>query len=186
MPISLTDFEHVRDERLRGLLRWWLEMRGDKSIPPVTAIDPMGFRDVLEAVWVCDVEDEPRDFRYRLAGEHVRAAYDQRMSRRRLSEITPPEAWPRIREYFCYAVDLPAVVHMFGRIYSEADRPASGERLILPFADSDTGRPIRVLGATLHSWEQRGVPNADTEVPKRQERTITPVCCAPAWSEWWL
>ncbi|NQW08660.1 MAG: PAS domain-containing protein [Alphaproteobacteria bacterium] len=186
MPVSLTDFEHVRDARLRGLLQWWLEARDGAAVPPVTAVDPMAFRDVLDAVWLCDVEDEPRDFRYRLAGEHVRSAHDQNMTGRRLSELTPPAAWPRIREYFSYVVDLPAVVHMIGRIYSEADRPASGERLILPFADPDTGRSARILGATLHSWDRRGVPNPDTEVPDRQERTVSPVCGAPAWCEWRL
>lgn len=184
MALTLTNFEHVRDTRLRHMVRWWLETRNDVLVPSVAKIDPVGFHTVLDAVWLCDVENEPRDFRYRLAGEHVRSAYDQAMIDRRLSELVPSDEWPRIREYFSHVVDVPAVVHMFGRIYSEADRPASGERLILPFADPETGQVSRILGATLHSWDEHGVPK--DEVPDRQERTFSPVCGGPAWSECWL
>lgn len=185
MTIGEADFAHVEDDRFRSLIRYWLDARGGRAVPSVDAIDPSKFRYVLEQVWLCAVEDEPRDFRYRVVGEHIRAAYTEPLVGRTLSEVTDRSVIERVMGYFNLVVDGPTVVHVIGRVYAEEDSPARGERLILPFVEPDTGRVTRVLGATVHSWERRGV-GPDGEIPFRQVRTFTPVSGGPPWCENWL
>lgn len=184
MPITEADVAHVEDERFRRLVSYWLDARDGALLPPVGAIDPSRFVDLLEQIWLCGVEENPRGFRYRIAGDHIRAAYSGPLIGRTLAEITSPEVFGRVSEYFNRVVDIPAIVHIVGRIYSEEVRAARGERIMLPFADPETGRVARILGATVHSWESRGIGPVDA--PIRQVRTFTPVDGAPAWCESWL
>lgn len=184
MPITEADFAHVEDERFKRLVAYWLDVRGGATVPAAAALDPARFRDLLEQVWLCAVEESPREYRYRLVGDHVRAAYDGPLVGRTLRELTDPASVARVLGYFDRVVDEPAVVHVVGRVYAEDVRPARGERLILPFADPATGRVTRILGATVHSWEARGIGTGD--VPIRQVRTFTPADGRPAWCENWL
>lgn len=183
-PITEADFGHVEDERFRQLVAYWLDVRAGAQVPSVEAIDPVRFRHLLPQIWLCGVEENPRDFRYRIAGDHIRAAYTEPLVGRTLTQLTDPEALGRVMGYFNSVVDEPAIVHVVGRVFAEAERSARGERVILPFADPETGRITRVLGATVHSWESRGIGPGD--IPIRQVRTFTPVDGRPAWCESWL
>jgi len=186
MPISEADFAHVEDERFRRLVAYWLQARvdADAPIPSVDTLDPGRFPFLLEQVWLCAVEENPRNFRYRIAGDHIRAAHSGPLVGRTLAEIPSPKVIDRVKQYFNRVVDVPAVVHIVGRLYAEESRPARGERIMLPFVDRGTGRVTRILGATVHSWESRGIGPGD--VPIRQMRTFTPVDGSPAWCESWL
>lgn len=184
MPITEAHFRHIEDDRFRRLLAYWLEARHGAPVPPVASIDPSRFSFLLEQIWLCAVEENPRAFRYRLTGDHIRVAYDKPLVGRTLREVTESAATDRVLGYFDRVVDLPAVVHVVGRIYSEEKHPARGERIILPFADPASGRVTRILGATIHSWEARGIGTGD--VPSRQVRTFTPVDGGPPWCESWL
>jgi hypothetical protein len=177
-------FGHVEDARFRLLLSYWLASRAGAVTPETSAIDPVSFPFALALVWLCSVEENPRDFRYHLVGEHVRVAYDRNPRSRSLRDVTDPGVVERVIGYFNRAVDEPAVVHVSGRLYAESLRPARGERLLLPFSDPSTGRVTRILGATAHSWEIMGY--GVDPVPDRQIRTITPVDGRPAWTEDWL
>lgn len=184
MAISEADFGHVEDDRFLRLVAYWLGARAGALMPDIRAIDPSRFRDLLEQIWLCTVEENPREFRYRLAGDHIRAAYAGPLVGRTLAEVTDSKVAERVLGYFNRVVDEPMVVHIVGRIYSEETRPARGERIILPFADPQTGRVTRILGATIHSWESRGIGPGN--IPIRQVRTFTPVDGRPAWCESWL
>lgn len=178
--LSLSDFEHVGDERLRTMIRHWLDSVEDgRLLPDVDAIDPAAFHSALSNVWMCDVVDgDPTGrWRYRLVGDEVRLAHGRNIVGQTLESITEPSALARVTRYFAIATDWPAIVHVGGRIYSEAAYPASGERIILPFADPATGRVCRLLGATYHSWLERDYPCGG--VPLVQTRTYTPVDGSP-------
>lgn len=183
-PLSLCDFEHVGDARLRVMIHHWLDSRRNGCrLPSVDAIDPMAFHSALSNVWMCDVvDDDPQGrWRYRLVGDEVRLAHGRNIVGQTLESITEPSAVARVTRYFAIATDWPAIVYVGGRIYSEAEYPASGERIILPFADPATGRVARLLGATYHSWLERGFPSGG--VPLVQTRTYTPVDGSPAHVE---
>jgi hypothetical protein len=173
--LSLEDFTHVADPRLRRLLGYRLSSRDDGPMPAVDRIDPMDFPFALSNIWLCDVVDgDPLGrWRYRVVGDEVRLAYGYNIVGQTLESIVDPSAAARVTRYFSIATDWPAVVHVGGRLYAEAEYPAKGERIILPFADPATGRVGRLLGATFHSWMEKGFPVG--HVPLTQTRTYTPV-----------
>ncbi|MFX4219596.1 MAG: PAS domain-containing protein [Thalassobaculum sp.] len=175
--------DHVADNRLQSLLEFWLEARDRSPVPTIDKIDPLAFHTALSNIWMCDVvEGDPRGrWRYRLVGDEVRLAYGRNIVGETLESITDASAIDRVTRYFAIATDWPAVVHVGGRLYSETDYPASGERIILPFADPATGLVCRLLGATYHSWLERGYPTGG--VPLVQTRTYTPVDGSPAQVE---
>ncbi|WP_416897738.1 MAG: PAS domain-containing protein [Minwuia sp.] len=171
---------------MRELAGYWREARGQAIAPRIADIDPSRFARLLPAIWMCDVVDNDprRRFRYRLIGDHVRVAYGENIVGRTLEELTVPSAIERVVGYFAVCAD-PAVVHMTGRLFAESERPASGERLLLPFLSNDGSRVSRILGATLHSWAlERGRSLATA--PAHQIRTFIPANGGPAWCEDWL
>lgn len=56
------------DGRLRRLLAYWLEKRGDRLFPAKAEIDPVEFPYILGYVTLVDVERDPRRYRFRLDG----------------------------------------------------------------------------------------------------------------------
>lgn len=182
-PLPHLDLTHVSDVRLRQLVDFWLAARDGAPVPSVDRIDPLAFHTALSNIWMCDVsEGDPRGrWRYRLVGDAIRLAHGRKIVGETLESITDASALDRVIRYFAIATDWPAVVHVGGRIYSETDYPASGERIILPFADPATGQVCRLLGATYHSWLERGYPTGG--VPLTQTRTYTPVDGSPAQVE---
>lgn len=177
--LSMLDFAHVGDERLRRLLAFWLAARDGELVPTIDKIDPEGFHFALSNIWLCDVvDDDPRGrWRYRVVGDEVRLAYGRNIVGETLESVTDPSVTERVTRYFGFATDWPAIVHVGGRIYTEAEYPARGERVILPFLDAARGRVGRLLGATFHSWLERGYPTGG--VPSIQTRTYTPVDGSP-------
>lgn len=171
--LSSPDFDHVKEPALRDLIDFWLAARGDQMLPAVEAIDPVLFPKVLGNIWMCDVVDRnPRGrWMYRLVGENVRRAYTVNIVGRTLEEVTAASAVQRVVGYFSIATDWPAIVHVIGRVYAEAPRPARGERLILPFISPTEKRVSRLLGATVHSWQEIGYSIGD--IPLDQTRTYT-------------
>lgn len=170
----MLDFEHVGDERLRRMVDYWLSARDGGPLPTIETIDPIKFHFVLSNVWLCDVIDaDPRGrWRYRIVGDEVRRAYARHIVGETVENVTDPTALQRVIRYFSIATDWPAVVHVGGRLYAEAEHPARGERIILPFFDPEKGRVGQLLGATFHSWLERGFPTGS--VPATQTRTYTP------------
>jgi len=182
--LSMRDFAHVEDDRIVRLVQFWLAAREGGLVPTVDRIDPTDFAFALSHVWLCDVvNDDPTGrWRYRIVGDEVRLAHGHNIVGKTLESITDASALPRVENYFAIATDRPAVVHITGRIYAEAEYPARGERIILPFLDPGTGRVGRLLGATFHSYLEKGFPVGS--VPMTQTRTYTPVDGGAVTVEW--
>lgn len=181
--LSRDDLTLIQDENLQKLVDYWLERREGQLLMPYTALDPIEIEFVLDDVWLCDVESMPRDFRYRLAGDHIRQAGEEKLAGRKLSEVTDRASIPRVIRYFSKAVDEPAIVHVIGKVYSESARPARGERIILPLSGKGDERdtPVRILGATIHTEVGEG-----DILPQKQTRSFFPVDGRPSWQEDWL
>ncbi|MFN3460561.1 MAG: hypothetical protein ACK4ZN_06080 [Oceanibaculum sp.] len=172
----------IQDSRLLALAGHWQDALEDTGIPPsFERLQPKLGPDLLNIHWLVEEQGHPRRFRYLSIGEHVKIAYGGSIVGRYLDEIVKRSAQPRVMGYFDIAISRPAVVHVSGRVYSEATRPASGERLLLPVTDDKSGRVSRILGATSHSWVSPNNPSGP--VPIRQVRTYIPLDGAAPWSE---
>jgi len=134
------------------VLAYWLELftrRG--GVPDRRHFSPEGLRLALPHVWLCDFSRTDDRFRYRLGGEQVVASLGGVLRGRYLDEVTDPEAYPRVHAYFRRCVDVPAVLHISGRIYAEQSRVENGERLMLPYIDGSDA-VAGILGATFRRW----------------------------------
>ncbi len=89
-----------------------------------------------------------------------------------LDEITDVNAYPRVHEYFEKCVNLPAIIHVGGTLYSEREEKGSGERLMLPCA-SEAGEVKFIFGATITDFDHSYSRAMHESV--KQIRTYTPI-----------
>lgn len=182
MMLDILAATEIQDERLSSLATLWQSAFLKIGKPPTfESLHGSIAADTEPLTWLVEERGTPRRFCYLSSGEHVRIAYGGSIVGRYLDEIVTRSALPRVHGYFDIALARPAIVYIAGRIYAEADRPADGERILLPIADARNGRVNRLLGATIHSWI---APNNPTGmVSTRQARTFIPLDGAPPWSE---
>lgn len=139
-------------DEVAPVLAHWLDLfTRSGGIPDRRHFSPEAMHLALPHVWLCDFSRTDDRFRYRLGGEQVVASLGGPLRGRYLDEITDPETYPRVHAYFRRCVDLPAVLHISGRIYAEQSRVANGERLMLPYVDG-ADAVAGILGATLRRW----------------------------------
>jgi len=164
--------EGIRTQSLKLLLHHWRTIRGPHLMPSRRQVDPLEFIPVLPRVWLCDYEADSDRFRYRLTGEEIAGRFGHKLSGRYLDDNTDPDYYPRVHRYYRTVVDLPAVLYIYGRLYSDTENPIHGERLLLPL--SDDGRTVRnVIGATAKVRQ----PGSDWEqfLPEYQKHTYIPL-----------
>jgi len=147
--LELDAFAHVKDERLRRLLRHWLECRGDGLAPRRSAIDPTAIGPMLASVWMCDYLPDERRFRMRLAGEEINRLYGRNVTQCTFEEIITPALLPDLVRRYRRVVEEPAILHCGGGIYLASSRSEVGERLVLPLAD-DADEIRHVIGASVY------------------------------------
>jgi hypothetical protein len=142
----------------------------DGRIPDRQTISPEAMSSALAHVWLCDFDAANDRFVYRLGGEHVISSLGHGVRGRYLDEITKPAVYPRVHAYFRKCVDLPAVLHVSGRIYAEQARIAIGERLMLPYRAGSV-EVAGIIGAIFRRWSDQE-PDADAETPNPTRRHI--------------
>jgi len=147
----------LRTVNTRNLLQHWRTIKGADLVPSRHRIDPSQLTQVLSSVWLCDYEREADRFRYRLTGEKVAARFGHKLSKHYLDDNTDPGYYPRVHRYYRNAIDFPAVLYIYGRLYAETDNPIHGERILLPL--SDDGQTVHgLIGATAEI-----IPRQNTE-----------------------
>jgi hypothetical protein len=151
-PLDLDAFVHVKDERLRRLLRHWLECRGGAVAPKRATIDPTAIGPILSSVWLCDYEPADERFRMRLAGEDINRLYGRNVTQCYFEEIMGPAVLPDVLRRYRRVVEEPAILHCGGHIYLASNRSEVGERLVLPLCD-DSGAIMHVIGASVYRMD---------------------------------
>ena len=151
-PLDLDVFAHVKDERLRRLLRHWLERRGDGIATIRSAIDPTAIAPILSSIWLCDYLPADRRFRMRLAGEEINHLYGRNVTQCYFEEIIAPALLADVMRRYWRVVEEPAILHCGGHIYLASNRSEVGERLVLPLSD-DRGAIMHVIGASVYRME---------------------------------
>jgi len=147
-PLGLSEFAHVKDERLRALLSHWFDRRGSDLAPMRTAIDPAAIAPLLSGVWMCDYYPMQRRFRMRLSGEDINLLYGRNVSNCFFEDIIVPAMLPDVMRRYQRVVEEPSIMHCYGQIYMSSGRSVVGERLVLPLAD-ESGAIMHVIGASL-------------------------------------
>jgi len=123
------------DDRLRRLLAYWLEQRGERPFPAKAEIDPLEFPYILGYVTLVDVERDPRRYRFRLDGSILAALSGTDYTGRYLDELPGAEYVAFILETYDRVVDSGAPFRyrknelLDQQLFSE-------ETLILPLGDN--------------------------------------------------
>jgi len=79
------------DRRLLELHAYWLTLGRDGTVPDRKRFNPRAIAKLLPSVFLVDVLDDPRDFRFRLVGTAFTQAAGQELTGLRIGEIFPPE-----------------------------------------------------------------------------------------------
>lgn len=131
---------------LRGLYRYWQELRGKGALPSRADIDPVRIPDVLQNIGLFDVEEAPRRYRIRLMGMQIVRWYGCDLTGRYLDEIDFGD-----RPVFTFAlldqvVEQRVAGHMTGEYTKQDGRTIRYERLFMPLSNEGT-RVDMVIGA---------------------------------------
>ncbi|WP_339848557.1 PAS domain-containing protein [uncultured Nisaea sp.] len=149
----------LRTESTRLLLQHWRSIMEENRLPSRNKIDPSQLAPVLPSIWLCDFMREENRFRYRLTGEKVAKRFGHKLSKHYLDDLTDPSYYPRVHRYYRNAVDFPAVLYIYGRLYAETANPIHGERILLPLSDDGLG-VHGLIGATAEI-----IPRQNREAP---------------------
>jgi hypothetical protein len=88
VPLDLASADELN---FRFLIEYWQGKHAGGRLPGRTAIDPLELKRVLPHLLLIDVEREPLDFRYRLAGTLTYDIFGFDLTGRRVRDIPPPE-----------------------------------------------------------------------------------------------
>lgn len=140
------------DLRVFRFLQAWREARDGGPIPRRRAFDPMAAPDLLPWIWLYAWEPDSDDFRCRLAGEQVNAAWGRSIRGLTLHDVVGATDHPTIRARWRRILDE-LLVHYGARTERlSALETRRAERLLAPLAD-DAGAARYVLGLSLYAIE---------------------------------
>lgn len=163
----------VHDPRVHDVLDWWRTACGDRAMPARGDIEPLAFPRSLPIVWLSEYLPEAATYRFRLAGEEVRASNGRPMKGRTIQEVFPENKCPHILRVYEQVARTPAIYHRQGQVYTSQGRVGTGERLMLPLGLPGQGT-THILGVTAYRLESAAIIDGLGEVsfarsaPRRQ------------------
>ncbi|MBT7760860.1 MAG: PAS domain-containing protein [Rhodospirillaceae bacterium] len=148
---DLSPIDHIKNEGLRKLLVYWLDLRNGASVPKRSQLDPIAIPWALAEIWLMQLDHDVGRFRFRLAGESVQTIFEQNLSGKTHQNLLDEEVAGIVEGKLTRVCSEPAICHEVGPIYTNTNRPGDGERLIMPLA-TDDGRNEFILGCTFYDW----------------------------------
>lgn len=161
----------VEDPRIRGLLAYWLELRGARGVPDRRDFDPVRVVPVLSYFWILKREAGDGRWRFALAGEDTIRLLGRKLVGACIDDVFPDRAG-RFNAAIDAVASLPGVLHMAGAMYRTDGAPVVAERLSLPMRDGEV--VDRIYGATVYRWPTP-VPIGRAHYQGNVEPTIIPV-----------
>jgi len=130
----------ARDARLRRLHDYWLGKRDGRALPTRADIDPVELRLLLAYVFLVDViAGRPRDYRFRLAGTHIRDFAGMEVTGKRIPEVFPPAFGDEVRQHWDAAIACAAPLHCQGRLWTEDAAHLPWEGIVMPLGGPGGG-----------------------------------------------
>jgi hypothetical protein len=142
-PVAESDL----DPRLKNLLRYWNDKRGDRALPSRADIDPLELKQVLGNILLIDVvpsdaHEHGRRFRYRLFGTEFVFYHGTDLTGRWLDEIPNTDFRDSLIAMY-HAVVEDGGRRMFSYDYMLDSRRHRFQALILPL--SGDGRTVDII-----------------------------------------
>lgn len=130
--------------QLAFLLDYWDRLRGDGTMAPARAIQPLEMRPALGYVCLLDVLDDGLDYHYRVYGSDIAHCVGADLTGTRLSDYARSR-WMLVYHAAAYRAAARRQQPLLTSYVPTADIATSRwDRLILPLAGDD-GRAVRLL-----------------------------------------
>jgi hypothetical protein len=108
-------------------------------MPARPDIDVAEIPALLPYIFVIDVLEHPRDFRFRIAGTHIRATLGEELTGRHIADAFPPEFGGEVKAIWSQVVDTRAPVRGWGDLWVPGREHVKQEGLAMPLsADGET------------------------------------------------
>ena len=107
-------------------------------MPARSDIDPVDVPRLLPFIFLVDVLNDPRDFRFRLAGTHFRNFAGTEVTGRLIGEVFPPEFNAEVLYHWSNCVDRQAPVVGSGKLWVPDRDHVEWEGVVLPLSPDGT------------------------------------------------
>lgn len=152
-PATVTvswDPADIDDPRLREIHAYWEVRRGGRPMPSRAEIDPTDIPNLLPYVVLVDVLDEPRDFRFRLAGTHLGEAVSKEVTGLRIGEALPSAFHAETHYHWCNCIERRAPLVGRGTLWVPERDFIHWEGILLPLS-ADGASVDMMLGGIIFS-----------------------------------
>jgi hypothetical protein len=124
----------VKDKRLHELYAYWSKKCGNKQMPSRGDIDPHDMVKLLPIIFLIEVQDNPQDFRFRLAGTEVCELVGKDITGKLISEVFPPEFCSEVRMHWSSVVEQKKPKSVGGELWVAERNYISWEGIVLPLS----------------------------------------------------
>jgi hypothetical protein len=137
------------DSRLTEIYEFWRSRCRDGVLPSRADIDPTRLAPrLLPFLFLVEVLEDPRDFRFRLAGTHFRDITGAEATGRRIAEVFPPGFADEVRYHWDSCVERKAPKLGSGNLWVPDRNHIRWEGIVLPLSpDGDCVNML--LGAVI-------------------------------------
>jgi len=130
------DMETLREPLLRNLHAYWNSRRGERLMPARADIDIAKIPTLLPYVFLIDVLDGGLDFRFRVAGTHIRDVTEDEVTGQHVAEAFPEEFGAEVRQIWSKVVDSRRPVSGRGRLWVPGREHVTWEGVAMPLAEA--------------------------------------------------
>ena len=149
-------FAAIASSDLKKVAQHWQDARGTAVMPGWNDIQPARIAAQLPMLWVYRYDRDTDLFTGRLAGHNIESVFGQSFQGTPMTEIYPPEDYPRLFARAKRVTCEPAFYRGEGMVFRHVDHYGHGERIMMPLAaDGATGDGV--LGATVYQSVWRPV-----------------------------
>jgi hypothetical protein len=132
------DMNAALDQRLRQIHAYWKSRCGARQMPSRSDLDPVDVPALLPFIFLADVLNDPRDFRFRLAGTHFRDFTGIEFTGRTIGEVFPPDFNAEVLYHWSNCVERRAPVVGSGRMWVPDREHVTWEGIVLPLSPDGT------------------------------------------------
>ena len=132
------DLKNLHEPVLRELHAYWSGRRGQRPMPARADIDVVDIPTLLPFLFLVDVLDAPRDFRFRLAGTHFRETTDQEVTGKHIAEVFPEQFGDEVRRIWSTVVEERRPVLGRGNLWIPGREYVKWEGVVMPLACDQT------------------------------------------------
>lgn len=151
-PLIAADWDllEFREPVLRDLLGYWNKCRGNRPLPARSDIDATEVPALLPYIFVIDVLDDPRDFRFRIAGTHIRDALGEEITGKHIGEVFPPEFGAEVHQIWSQVVSDKRPVRGTGDLWIPGREFVKWEGLAMPLSSGGGSVNMLLGGVVFH------------------------------------